>query len=259
VAATVQFEFNGYGRKTALLFQGGETESSLKFHHLPTNLKIGFPELWARGKVCGQRSSAGAFGREKSTLSPYAHQPTDTAHLHGKVFIVSLLTYTERWARRIEKERTSELRGGQQPATTTMTAAATVLANKANGERWRSLARWTRIVFLSRRYIYRTAAMTVRCTDIIYCYIRLTYVDAERQLADKTSGEYGQDDGKITSPSAPHGCAVAIRILYPLFPSPFVVLLSQSVYTAKPKTQRSYNNIHYFIQTHTRTHTHIYI
>lgn len=67
--------------------------------------------------------------------------------------------------------------------------------------------------------------MTVRCTDRIYCYIRLTYVDAERQLADKTSGGYGQDDGKITNPSAPHGCAVVIRILYPLFP-PFVVLLS---------------------------------
>lgn len=88
--------------------------------------------------------------------------------------------------------------------------------------------------------------MTVRCTDRIYCYIRLTYVDAERQLADKTSGGYGQDDGKITNPSAPHGCAVVIRILYPLFP-PFAVLLSQRVYTAKPKTQRSYNNIHYFI------------
>lgn len=55
--------------------------------------------------------------------------------------------------------------------------------------------------------------------------------------------------------------AVRWRFVYYIlyFPPPFVVLLSQRVYTAKPKTQRSYNNIHYFIQTHTHTHTHIYI
>lgn len=89
--------------------------------------------------------------------------------------------------------------------------------------------------------------------NIIYCYIRLTYVDAERQLADKTSGGCGQDDGKITNPSASHdGCAVVIRILYIILyflPSssccPSVCILQ------KPKTQRSYNNnnnnIRYFL------------
>lgn len=30
-------------------------------------------------------------------------------------------------------------------------------------------------------------------------------MDAERQLADKTSGGYGQDNGKIMSPAALHG------------------------------------------------------
>jgi len=81
----VHFEFNGYRSKTALLFREGDRRP-LKFHHLPTDPEIGFPEPWTRGKECGRRSSTGAFGREKSTLSPCIHLPADTAHSRRKSF-----------------------------------------------------------------------------------------------------------------------------------------------------------------------------
>jgi hypothetical protein len=61
-------------------------------------------------------------------------------------------------------------------------------------------------------------------------------VDAERQLADKTSGGYGQDNGKIMSPTALHGCRGDS------YPFPLLVLSPPRWRrsTAKPKTPYFY-------------------
>jgi len=107
VTAVVHFGFNGYGSKTALLFREGERRP-LKFHHLPADPEIGFPEPWAAGGVeCADNDRPRARLDVKNppsrgTLSP-SHIPTPHTRA-GKVFIVSLLTYTEKWARRTKRE-----------------------------------------------------------------------------------------------------------------------------------------------------------
>jgi len=112
VTTVVHFGFNGYGSKTALLFQEGDNRRPIKFHQLPTDPEIGFPEPWAVGKSVWTTIVRGRVWTWKIHLLP-VHSPTHIPTPHtraGKVFIVSLLTYTEKWARRMKRgrERVSE-------------------------------------------------------------------------------------------------------------------------------------------------------
>jgi len=261
VTAVVHFGFNGYGSKTALLCREGERRP-LKFHHLPADPEIGFPEPWAAGAECADNDRPRARLDVKNppsrgTLSP---SRTDTAHSRGKSFYCFVINLYG------EVSETDEKRRGRE--------RERVSKGVANSRRRRRRRRWRSRKIkragndddlspdgLGPFHSHDVTSYIPYCGDDgevyrynIYCYnIRLTYVDAERQLADKTSGGYGQDDGKITNPSASHdGCAPVIRILYLLYflPSsssrcPGVCVLQNQ------KTQRSYNNnnndIRYFI------------
>lgn len=77
----------------------------------------------------------------------------------------------------------------------------------------------------------------------MYGIIRLTYVDAERQLADKTSGGYDQGNGKIMSPVHDDCCfcrrSGRFRILFPQR----LVSSSTRGYSATPKKHTRSNNV----------------